>query len=479
MELRPARPGRPGLLGAVSVFASWFDVDAAAAITEPASTRPDVADALARLADHHLLVVTPGQPTRYRVLETIRQYADERLSRAGQADTVRDRHRAWCRDRLSVLAGQEHDDDWCVRFDRVADDVRAAIMWAAERGIDEPAAALAEPLAEQLLLRGQLAEAQRRYEQAARHAPPGRERVRLLRLAAGTAAARVTGNDALRLLDEATTEALAIEDRDTAAECRAWMVIYLRMMPGIMAVVPSADEGARWLEEARGYATDSPVAEAAIGVATAAGLPESDPDSTGLAARALALAHDADAPLVESVALDQLCGVPLARGDLTAAIEGVRRRGQVLDTLPLDASTAYQFNDYLLMAAEIHLAAGNLTEAGQLRRPARRLGHLPRAVPSGHLPADQGGRDGRRPRPGGRAGRAVPGRLGARRAADRRDPQRHHVRAGHGARAARGRRAPPRLDRGHRCRVRRPGAAGGLSHRLRPDLRRPGRPGPE
>ena len=305
-------PADQALLGAVSVFASWFDVDAAAAITETSSTRPDVADALARLADHHLLVVAPGQPTRYRVLETIRQYADERLSRAGQADTVRDRHRAWCRDRLSVLAGQPHDDDWCVRFDRVADDVRAAIMWAAERGIDEPAAALAEPLAEQLLLRGQLAEAQRRYEQAARHAPPGRERVRLLRLAAGTAAARVTGNDTLRLLDEATTEALAIEDRDTAAECRAWMVIYLRMMPGIMAVVPSADEGARWLREARGYATDSPVAEAAIGVATAAGLPESDPDSTELAARALALAHDADAPLVESVALDQLCGV-LAR----------------------------------------------------------------------------------------------------------------------------------------------------------------------
>ena len=54
-------------------------------------------------------------------------------------------------------------------------------MWAAEHGIDEVAAALADPLAEQLLLRGQLAEAQRRYEQAARHSPPGHQRVRLLR----------------------------------------------------------------------------------------------------------------------------------------------------------------------------------------------------------------------------------------------------------------------------------------------------------
>ena len=76
-------PADQTLIGAVSVFASWFDVDAAAAIAEASLTRSDVADTLARLADHHLVVVAPGQPTRYRVLETIRQYADDRLSRHG------------------------------------------------------------------------------------------------------------------------------------------------------------------------------------------------------------------------------------------------------------------------------------------------------------------------------------------------------------------------------------------------------------
>ena len=360
------------LLGAVSVFASWFDVHAAAALTGPASLHADVqdladvaevADALARLADHHLLVALPGEPTRYRVLETIRQYADERLGRTGQLDAVHDRHRLWCAGQLTALAGQPHDDAWCVRFDRLADDVRAAIVRAADRYLDAPACALAEQLAEQLLLRGQPAEAQRRYEQAARHAVPGRDRIRLLWLAAGVAAARVTGNDTLRLLDTAAAEARDLGDHAMAADCRAWMVIYLTMMPGIIADLPRPEDGARWLAEARALSEGSPRVEGAIDVATAAGLPESDPASSELARRAVDLARAGAAPLVESVALDQLCGVSLARGDLAGAIGFLRHRGTVLDALPLDASTAYQFNDYLLMASEVHLAAGDLERA--------------------------------------------------------------------------------------------------------------------
>ena len=55
---------------------------------------------------------------------------------------------------------------------------------------------------------------------------------------------------------------------------------------------------------------------------------------------------------------------------------------EVLEPLPLDASTAYQFNDFLLMAAEIHLAAGDLTEAG---RYADRLAGLATYREQDHL----------------------------------------------------------------------------------------------
>jgi predicted ATPase/DNA-binding CsgD family transcriptional regulator len=349
------------LLETISVFASWFDVDAAATLV-PDLTSPEVADGLGRLADHHLLVVTPGQPTRYRALETIRQFADEQLVDHDDADAAHDQHRQWCTAQLQSLAAEPHDDAWCARFDGVADDARAALRWAADRH-QESAAALAEQLAEQLLLRGQLAEAQRRYEEAARHTSAGSERVRLLRLAAGVAAARVTGNDTLRLLDAAATEALSSGDRATAASCRAWMMIYVHMMPGIIAVLPSATEQARWLEQAQADAGGVPAVEAAVDVATASGLPESDVRSHDLAVRAVSLARRHGAPLVESVALDQLCAVHLARHNLGSAIEVLRRRGEVLDALPLDASTAYQFNDYLLMASEVHLAAGDLSLA--------------------------------------------------------------------------------------------------------------------
>ena len=170
--------------------------------------RAEIADGLARLTDHHLLVVAAGEPTRYRALETIRQFAAEQLTELGQFDGALERHRRWCHEQLSALAQQERDEAWCERFDRVAAEVRASIMSAVEHQLDSVAGDLAERLAEQLFLRGQPAEAQHRYEQAADLSPTGLDRVRLLRLAAGAAAARIVGNDTLRLLDTAATEAV-------------------------------------------------------------------------------------------------------------------------------------------------------------------------------------------------------------------------------------------------------------------------------
>ena len=68
-----------------------------------------------------------------------------------------------------------------------------------------------------------------------------------------------------------------------------------------------------------------------------------------------------------------MCWSPGKRAELGQALAQVDRRGNVLDDLQLDASTAYHFNDYLLMAAEVHLAAGQLALAGEY---ADRLGAL-------------------------------------------------------------------------------------------------------
>jgi predicted ATPase/DNA-binding CsgD family transcriptional regulator len=363
-----------GLLAAISVFAARFDVDAAQAIAAPEAKRFDVADSLARLADSSLLLVELGDPTRYRALETIRQFGAEQLEELGQGEVVRERHRLWCRAQLAVLAEQtSRDDAWCVRLDQLAADVAAALSRTADHPCGPIAAELAERLAEQQLLRGRPHESQRCFEQAAQFCDDALERARLLRLAAGAAASRLVGNDALRLLREAANEALAGGDRHAAALDLAWMVIFARWAPGIIAVQPAPAEVDQWLAQALSLADGAAAAEAAIAAATAKGLADDDPRIHELTTRAITLAREAGTPLIESASLDRLCTLHMARHDLRSAIDVTLRRATVMDQLPLDASTAYHFNDYLLMASEVHLAAGALRAAAEY---ADRLGEL-------------------------------------------------------------------------------------------------------
>ncbi|MGW5158053.1 ATP-binding protein, partial [Nonomuraea wenchangensis] len=153
------------LLRRVSVFAAPFT---AAAAAEVAGVEEGlVADGLARLAEQSLLVVAaaPGG-TEYRALETIRQYAAERLAEAGEPDEVRSRHLRWCLARAAGLEAAR--PDWRAGFDQVADDLRAALAWAAEQPERRADAfGLARRLAELVFTRNLTGESQRRFEQAA------------------------------------------------------------------------------------------------------------------------------------------------------------------------------------------------------------------------------------------------------------------------------------------------------------------------
>ena len=81
-----------------SVFATSFTAAAAAEVAGFAPlTAEKVAQALANLADHQLVVVLDRRSgTRYRMLETIRQYGAELMDRIGEQDDVRARHLRWC-----------------------------------------------------------------------------------------------------------------------------------------------------------------------------------------------------------------------------------------------------------------------------------------------------------------------------------------------------------------------------------------------
>src|SRR5690606_6818532 len=94
------------VLRRVAVFAGPFRAESAAAVAAMAVR--EVAAHLAALADHSLLVpVTSADGTRYRALETVRQYGVELLGDEEELEETRSRHLAWALQAGSELLADE------------------------------------------------------------------------------------------------------------------------------------------------------------------------------------------------------------------------------------------------------------------------------------------------------------------------------------------------------------------------------------
>src|SRR6516162_6344208 len=134
----------------LAVFLGGFDLDAAQAVGgSGAVERYQVLDQLTLLVDKSIVVAenTEGR-MRYRLLETVRQYALEKLGESGEADAVRARHR----DYYTTLAAQRDapaDRDYEQLIERAEteiDNLRAAFGWSREHSDVELALALASSL---------------------------------------------------------------------------------------------------------------------------------------------------------------------------------------------------------------------------------------------------------------------------------------------------------------------------------------------
>ena len=117
-----------------SVFAGSFDAAAVAAICVPDTV--DELEVLRSLVDKSL-VIAERHPdgTRYRLLETIRWFADARLREAGKAAEGRDRHLAHyveVAERLDDLYRGARQVTASRYFDQEWDNLRAAHEWAVE-----------------------------------------------------------------------------------------------------------------------------------------------------------------------------------------------------------------------------------------------------------------------------------------------------------------------------------------------------------
>jgi tetratricopeptide (TPR) repeat protein len=126
-----------------------------------------VLDTLARLVDKSLVVVeeaAQGQ-ARYRYLETLREYAGERLAASGAAEAYRDRHLRHFSDFAEAAAPELEGSAqraWLDRLESDHDNFRAALRWALDRPIAtraERAVGIAGAIAWFWIARGHLHEA--------------------------------------------------------------------------------------------------------------------------------------------------------------------------------------------------------------------------------------------------------------------------------------------------------------------------------
>lgn len=365
------------VLRGLSVFAGSFTVAAVAAVVQ---TR-GVVGAVATLVDHHLVATVPsGAGTRHGLLESVRQYAAERLEAAGQEDGCRSRHLAWCHaEGAALLATGADTTQLRTRFEEIADELRRALGWARTRPEHRADAhRVATLLAALCHRRGLPAEAQRRSEQAAELADSDVEAALALHLAAGSALARLGGDDAIRLHRAAAAAELRAGRPTRAARELARVVELTCRSSGIVTDLPDPVEQLAILDEARRLAADDPVALARVAIAEAFNSTLTVP----VAEHALELAIASADPIVESAALDGVTVAHLFGGDVQESLAAALRRTGILAGLPSDAELGMEAGDAYGMGTDCAVAAGDLATAMRMAQHCRdlpvyrELGHL-------------------------------------------------------------------------------------------------------
>ncbi|HEY3059269.1 MAG TPA: tetratricopeptide repeat protein, partial [Chloroflexota bacterium] len=115
----------------LAVFAGGWDLEAAEAVCAGKDLQATaVLDLLARLVDQSLVVVADTDYRRYRLLETMRAYASERLRDSGEEQVLRGRHLAFYT-RFAEDNRLVDTPDELRRLYIELDNFRAALGWAA------------------------------------------------------------------------------------------------------------------------------------------------------------------------------------------------------------------------------------------------------------------------------------------------------------------------------------------------------------
>lgn len=229
-------PPQQALLRRLSVFAGGWTLDAAEDICTGAPVEPvDILGLLGDLVGQSLVIVQERDgAARYRLLETIREYALEKLCEAGEETLLRDRHFA----RFLRLAEEIDTQTWIMTPPTLlqhvlraeADNFRAAFAWSRREASGQAELQLAgalqnfwawSPNEGRLAIRNAL--------QRAGSAVDVGVRARAVMVAAGLAAMQTDAADAAQLAEEAISLFTELGDARNLAQA---LVIGMRNLKG-------------------------------------------------------------------------------------------------------------------------------------------------------------------------------------------------------------------------------------------------------
>jgi predicted ATPase/class 3 adenylate cyclase len=339
------------LLARLAVFAGGATLEAAEAACSGEGIDPDaVFELLAGLVARSLVVAEEhGPQTRYRLLETIRQYGEQRLGEAGETERWRARHADYYADLLSRIRDHAHDSHeevfWAVRLSAEQDNLLAAWSWAIRTGNVGTAFKILAGFAPcevwttyPLLLAG---EAVLELPGAAGH--PGYPLALAVSAVFASNRADVTGAEELcRRAAEASARQATPDWRVEEAVCAA--------RQNIATIRGAFADAARLAEQAAGIArAGGDLADASVELAAAVAcyvLAGDAPSGVPLAREALALARQVGAPALIATAL-------LEVGAAVVETDPGQARACLRESRELSAALGYQKARDLVWAAGI------------------------------------------------------------------------------------------------------------------------------
>jgi predicted ATPase/class 3 adenylate cyclase len=356
------------LLARLAVFAGGATLEAAEAVCGGEGIDPDaVFGLLASLVARSLVVAEDkGLQTRYRLLETIRQYGEERLNEAGETERWRARHAGYYASLLGRVRDHAHDPDqevfWAVRLAAEQDNLLAAWSWAIGTGNVGTAFTILAGFAPvevwstyPLVLPG---EAALELPGASEH--PGYPLALAVSAVFASNRADVTGaEDLCRRAAEAHARRDTPDWRVEETICAA--------RSSIAVTTGAFADAARLAEQVAGIArAGGDLADASVELTFAVAdhlLIGDDPGAVPLANEALALARQAGAPALVATSL-------LALGTAVAQTDPGQARACLRESRELSAPLGYQSAINLHWAATIAFVAGDQAAALDLFRRA-------------------------------------------------------------------------------------------------------------